>query len=140
MISFEKWIAYQATRQDAVGDLARDLAADPTWPRDDQGDVLDHLYDAGADLDAISAVARALDEYIQAGGTYLDHMLRHRLSEHDVRIIPGRFPGQHDIAIVLDGGYTRWCDPRDLDEMAAHWRELVAQAFPAELTRGWEGM
>lgn len=140
MTSFANWIAAQADRQDPVGHLALDLASDTTWPRDD-GDLLDHLYRAGACPDAISAGCRALDEYAKAGGAVMDPTLRNRLAELDVRVVPSRFgSGQHDIAIVIDGGYSSTFQHDDLNEIVAYWRDIAARAFPPERLAAREGV
>lgn len=56
--SFGAWMRRQQHREDAVGDLARDLAADPLRPADDHvTTVLDYVARVGGDIAATACVA-----------------------------------------------------------------------------------
>ncbi|MBC3988738.1 hypothetical protein H8N00_07520 [Streptomyces sp. AC563] len=62
--SFTAWLKTHGDQQNAIGDLARDVSADPSWPtrRGRQGQ-LDYLEERGAIPKAIEALDRAWDQY-----------------------------------------------------------------------------
>ncbi|MGW8327952.1 YozE family protein [Streptomyces sp. NPDC055897] len=64
--SFTAWLKTHKGQQNAIGDLARDVSADPGWPsrRGRQGQ-LDYLDDRGAVRAAIDTLDRAWDQYEQ---------------------------------------------------------------------------
>ena len=68
MNDFTSWLAAQADRSDAVGDLARDVRADPGAPTGDASALRSYVarafpaYSSGVD-DALAALDRAESEY-----------------------------------------------------------------------------
>ncbi|MGD0154045.1 MAG: YozE family protein [Thermacetogeniaceae bacterium] len=63
---FNNWLKGQATRNDPVGDIARDALQDPCWP--ETGDLQElniHLDYHGADDGAYASLRQALREYRQ---------------------------------------------------------------------------
>jgi hypothetical protein len=62
--SFEDWLAEQRGRQDAVGDLARDIAADNQWPSGAHSEQrLNYLVGRNAPVERIAALEAANAEY-----------------------------------------------------------------------------
>lgn len=65
-MKLSEYVLAQADREDAVGDLARDAAADPRWPKGDYGTLAGYLYGKAAPdlLEALRAAEheRARDE------------------------------------------------------------------------------
>ena len=63
-LSFEHWLARQRERQDPVGDLARDIAADADWPTGAHAEQrLNYLVGRDASPELIEAMAAANSEY-----------------------------------------------------------------------------
>ena len=62
--SFTAWLKTHAKQDNAIGDLARDVSADPDWPsrRTRQGQ-LDYLEERGAIPRAIETLERAWTQY-----------------------------------------------------------------------------
>ncbi|MFJ9130946.1 YozE family protein [Streptomyces sp. NPDC102340] len=62
--SFTVWLKTHTDQQNAIGDLARDVSADPNWPsrRGRQGQ-LDYLEERGAVPAAIETLDRAWTQY-----------------------------------------------------------------------------
>ena len=77
MTAFTDWICRQGHRDDAIGDLARDVRADLRGPRADDGDrwprggdletLRRHLEERGASDGALAALDRAWSEWTAAG-------------------------------------------------------------------------
>lgn len=64
MTTFRRWLQQQAKRDDPVGDLARDTAHDPTWPRTgDKSALLDYLSGRHASRGALAALEAAWEEW-----------------------------------------------------------------------------
>jgi hypothetical protein len=64
--SFTDWLHGQLDRRGPIGDLARDVAEDETWPkvgRLELADYRDYLYDVGAIEEAVDALGQAWVEY-----------------------------------------------------------------------------
>ena len=63
--TFTNWLSLQAERQDPIGDLARDVAVDPRWPRSAKTveSYEQYLAQRGADPNAIAALFDAWAEY-----------------------------------------------------------------------------
>ena len=63
--TFSNWLQLQADRTDPIGDLARDVAADPRWPR--SAKIVEsyerYLAQRGADPNVIAALFDAWAEY-----------------------------------------------------------------------------
>ncbi|MFJ2232180.1 YozE family protein [Streptomyces halstedii] len=63
--SFTSWLKTHTDQRNAIGDLARDVSADPTWPsrrgRQGQRDYLEE--ERGAIPAAIQTLDRAWDRY-----------------------------------------------------------------------------
>ena len=66
---FTTWLKAQRGRDDAVGDLARDAAADPHWPKAAKSlpRLLDYLAGRGACPGAVEACRRAWAEFRAEG-------------------------------------------------------------------------
>lgn len=65
-MTFTDWLLTQKHRDDPVGDLARDAAQDPTWPKEETLDShIDHMESRGACAGAIEALAQTWDKYEQ---------------------------------------------------------------------------
>lgn len=65
--SFSAWLKEQKARQDPIGDLARDAASDPAFPRSSQlAPLLAHLRARSAPADAITALEAAHAEFATA--------------------------------------------------------------------------
>ena len=66
--SFTEWLAGQAGRDTPTGDLARDAAQDPGWPRGgtDLSTFVAHLESMGAHDAALDALRRAWGGYRRA--------------------------------------------------------------------------
>ncbi|GGW58274.1 hypothetical protein GCM10010503_39140 [Streptomyces lucensis JCM 4490] len=62
--SFTAWLKTHADQHNAIGDLARDVSADPNWPsrRGRQGQR-DYLEECGAVTGAIETLERAWTQY-----------------------------------------------------------------------------
>lgn len=63
MSTFAAWLAEQCHRADPVGDLARDVAADPDAPTGTPVDVLEHIDARGSAPSAREAVRAAAREW-----------------------------------------------------------------------------
>ncbi len=65
MTGFKAWLKTQTHRDDPVGDIARDAAADPLWPRGNAklGTLIEHLESSGGSPAAIEALRGAYDEW-----------------------------------------------------------------------------
>lgn len=65
MSPFMLWLVRQMERDDAVGDIARDLLDDPYAPRDGTSiaDYRDYLVALGASVPAITALEQAWQEW-----------------------------------------------------------------------------
>lgn len=64
MMRFNTWLKSQHGRDDEVGDLARDIARDLSWPRSsDVGELLRHLGRARASRGVLATLAEAWIEY-----------------------------------------------------------------------------
>lgn len=62
--SFTAWLKTQAEQDNAIGDLARDVSADPDWPsRKGRRGQLDYLEERGAIQAAIDTLERAWTQY-----------------------------------------------------------------------------
>ena len=63
--TFPNWLSLQTERQDPIGDLARDAAADHSWPRSAKTveSYERYLAQRGADPNAIIALFHAWAEY-----------------------------------------------------------------------------
>lgn len=61
MGGFSSWLARFSQVNAAIGDLARDAAADPDWPQgpDELETYLDHLEDVGASETALVTLREA---------------------------------------------------------------------------------
>ena len=63
-MTFDGWLGQQLHREDEIGDLARDAATDPGWPRGGTDvDRAFYLADIRATSDTQIALARAHREY-----------------------------------------------------------------------------
>jgi hypothetical protein len=69
MINFAEWLKAQATRDDPIGDLARDAVQDPCWPQDGDLQAFEEYltYGVGACYEAYTALRAAWAEYHRAG-------------------------------------------------------------------------
>lgn len=66
MITFTTWLSRQRKRDDAVSDLANDVARDRDWPRPNTlKQMLSHLRRQSACADAMCAAERAWSLYTQ---------------------------------------------------------------------------
>lgn len=63
MSTFAAWLARQDHRADPVGDLARDVAADPDAPHGTPGDLPEHVDTRGSTAAAREAVTAAGREW-----------------------------------------------------------------------------
>ncbi|MFF9733710.1 YozE family protein [Streptomyces albidoflavus] len=65
MAGFSDWLAQFTQVNSALGDLARDAAADPYWPEgpDDLETYTDHLEGAGASEAALDVLSDAWARY-----------------------------------------------------------------------------
>lgn len=65
MAGFSSWLAQFRQVNAAVGDLARDAAADPDWPDgpDELETYTDHLESAGASRAALETLEEAWSQY-----------------------------------------------------------------------------
>lgn len=62
--SFTAWLKTHSDQRNAIGDLARDVSADPDWPaRKGKQEQLDYLEECGAIPAAVEALERAWTEY-----------------------------------------------------------------------------
>ncbi|MET7704456.1 YozE family protein [Streptomyces sp. NPDC005485] len=62
--SFTAWLKTHANQQNAIGDLARDVSADPNWPsRKGLPGQRDYLEERGAVDKAVAALERAWSQY-----------------------------------------------------------------------------
>ncbi|WP_405778327.1 YozE family protein [Streptomyces sp. NBC_00859] len=62
--SFTAWLKTHADQHNAIGDLARDVSADPDWPsRKGRQGQLDYLEECGAITAAIETLERAWTKY-----------------------------------------------------------------------------
>ncbi|GGY95715.1 YozE family protein [Streptomyces poonensis] len=62
--SFTAWLKTQADQRSAIGDLARDVSADPDWPsRKGLPGQRDYLEECGAIPAAVDALERAWVQY-----------------------------------------------------------------------------
>ena len=62
--SFTAWLKTHADQRNAIGDLARDVSADPDWPsRKGRQEQLDYLEERGAIDAAIETLERAWTQY-----------------------------------------------------------------------------
>lgn len=64
-LTFTRWLTRQSTRNDAVGDLARDAALDPDWPaKASERGIREYIKSrAGDPSAALSALKRAIKEW-----------------------------------------------------------------------------
>ncbi|WP_329057257.1 sterile alpha motif-like domain-containing protein [Streptomyces sp. NBC_01453] len=63
-MSFTAWLKTHANQSSAIGDLARDVSADPEWPsRSGRQGQLDYLEGRSAVAGAIQALERAWTQY-----------------------------------------------------------------------------
>jgi uncharacterized protein YozE (UPF0346 family) len=62
---FRRWLQAQRREDGPVGDLARDVFIDPTWPDDAASveDLEDYLWCEGACDDALKALRQAWEEF-----------------------------------------------------------------------------
>ncbi len=65
MMGFKAWLKTQIHRNDPVGDIARDAAVDPRWPRGNAklGTLIEHLESNGASSAASEALRDAYGEW-----------------------------------------------------------------------------
>lgn len=65
MTGFKAWLKAQTQRNDPVGDIARDAAADPRWPRGNArlSTLIEHLEFNGASPAAVEALRDAYGEW-----------------------------------------------------------------------------
>ncbi len=65
MTGFKAWLKAQTHRDDPVGDIARDAAADPRWPRGNAklGTLIEHLEAHGASPAPIEALRDAYGKW-----------------------------------------------------------------------------
>ncbi|MFF5002058.1 YozE family protein [Streptomyces phaeochromogenes] len=62
--SFTAWLKTYADQHNAIGDLARDVSADPGWPsRKGRQGQLDYLEECGAIDAAVETLERAWTQY-----------------------------------------------------------------------------
>lgn len=67
-MTFKAWLVSQTKRVDPVGDLARDVRRDPTWPpTQDMMRLRHHMRKRGAAESALAALAQAYGEYQKRG-------------------------------------------------------------------------
>jgi uncharacterized protein YozE (UPF0346 family) len=66
--TFWQWIRKQRKRDDAVGDIARDILADPTWPRRawKLTTLMEYLESYAASPAAVRAFALAYGEWMRS--------------------------------------------------------------------------
>jgi uncharacterized protein YozE (UPF0346 family) len=64
-MTFWQWINRQKRRDDAVGDIARDIIGDPEWPRRawKLTTLMEYLASAAASPNAVRAFAQAWGEW-----------------------------------------------------------------------------
>ncbi len=63
-MTFKAWLMLQMKRDDPVGDLARDILKDPTWPRtQDTVKLRQYMVKRGSVENALLALDRAYSEY-----------------------------------------------------------------------------
>jgi len=63
-MTFKAWLMLQMKREDPVGDLARDVLKDRTWPRtQDTVKLRQHMVKRSAIESALLALDRAYSEY-----------------------------------------------------------------------------
>ena len=133
--TFAAWLATQVERHDAIGDLARDLNAEPAWDPDHE-DLDHHLCQHEACKDAWDALAQARTEYLAAALPNTRRagvdLLLDRLRERQVRAIVNDH-GTIDIAVIVDGGYIP--DLEYIDDQVAYWAELIADLTREGQTR-----
>jgi uncharacterized protein YozE (UPF0346 family) len=67
-MTFKAWMQLQRKREDPVGDLARDVLVDRTWPRtQDTVKLRQYMVKRGAVENALLALDRAYAEYQKQG-------------------------------------------------------------------------
>jgi uncharacterized protein YozE (UPF0346 family) len=75
-MTFKAWLMLQMKRDDPVGDLARDVLKDRTWPRtQDTVKLRQHMVKRGVVENTLSAFDRAYSEYQKQSE-------RHRAPDH----------------------------------------------------------
>lgn len=68
-MTFKAWLGLQMKRDDPVGDLARDVLKDRTWPTtQDTVKLRQHMVKRGAVESALSSLDRAYTEYQKQSG------------------------------------------------------------------------
>jgi len=85
---FKAWLDTQTQRNDPVGDIARDAAADSRWPRGNAklGTLIGHLESHGASPAAIEALRGAYDEW--CGPSVTGWLKRERVKRQTLRALP----------------------------------------------------
>lgn len=67
-MTFKAWLMLQKKREDPVGDLARDVLKDRTWPlTQDMVKLRQHVLNRGSLENALLALDRAYSEYQKQG-------------------------------------------------------------------------
>jgi uncharacterized protein YozE (UPF0346 family) len=67
-MTFKAWLMLQKKREDPVGDLARDVLADRTWPpTQDMVKLRQYIVKRGSVENAVSTLDRAYAEYQKKG-------------------------------------------------------------------------
>ncbi|MFF8918590.1 YozE family protein [Streptomyces sp. NPDC015032] len=62
--SFTAWLKTHVDQRNPIGDLARDVSADPDWPsRKGLSGQSDYLEECGANPEAVEALERAWTQY-----------------------------------------------------------------------------
>lgn len=64
-MNFTKWLRDQSSREDAIGDLARDVKKDDMWPNDAKSFsvVYGYLMRKGVHVDVLATLQKAWREY-----------------------------------------------------------------------------
>lgn len=121
--TFRKWLSDQRKRQDPVGDLARDVAADAEFPgsRATYDLIRAHLEDVGASPNALAALDRAIAEYQASTGVQGISTPEQRLMlavSYRMQEIRGKYPTARDAR------------GRELFRIATEWFESGEERWP----------